>query len=410
MTRRDATVSKVAGMRRAGLAPVRSGRLSPPADYAWLLPGWEAPGGVYPATEREAMSLPPFGRGVELLAGTIAGLAWRAMRWDAEAGIWQRVPDQPRVLVDPYPLVTPWHYRWAAVEDLVLYGNHFALLAEPGDDGWLDDRTGRAAYVVPVPADEVYVVTDPSTNGLWLLTAGGVPLDPTGTLHVSAGARSGEILGRGVLRQYADSLGGNVAAERHSGAYFAGGALPPAVLQAAQVVTQEQADELKSKWRGMAATHEPVVLPQGYILTPLVSNAEQSQLVESRRWNAELVAMMLGVPSWKLGLPGPTMTYQNVDQADIVWIQDSVDRWAQPLAAAFSKWLMPNGTEVRWDYGARLRADSKTTAEVLSTLKAAGIITVDEARAVIGRPPLDDATDPGTTPADVPELTPTEVG
>src|SRR5204863_253569 len=190
-----------------------------------------------PASESEAMALPPFGRGLDLIAGTIAGLGWWAMSWDAKLGIWQRTADQPQVLLDPDPMTTPWHYRMAAGQDLVIYGNHVALYGE------MDWRTNRPGWLAPVPPEDVWLLSDAS--------------DP--------------------------------------------------------------------------------------------------------------VAMLLGIPSWKLGLQGPSMTYQNVDQADIVWIQDAVDRWGQPMTAAFSKWLMPRGTVVRWDYAARQRADQKTTAETLKT-------------------------------------------
>jgi HK97 family phage portal protein len=246
----------------------------------------------------------------------------------------------------------------------------------------------------------VWIITDPSRPYWWEWSIAGTTVDRWSLLHVSAGNRSGNVLGRGVLAQYAEWLGGAVAAEVHAGAYFAGGALPPAVLQSPTVLTQAQADELKAKWREMTSTREPVVLPTGYVLTPVVSNAEQAQLVESRTWNAEAVAMLLGVPSYKLGLPGPSMTYQNVEMADIEFVRDSVDRFGAPLVAAFSKWLMPNGTDVAWDYAGRMRADAKSTAEVLTTYTAAGILSIDEARAGLGRAPLPESAAPPTPDPD----------
>jgi HK97 family phage portal protein len=226
-------------------------------------------------------------------------------------------------------------------------------------------------------------------------------------LHIPFGNRSGFILGRGVLEQYSSWLGGALAAEDYAGQYFAGGTLPPAVLQSPNVLTPEQAADLKTSWREMTNTREPVVMPTGYTLTPVVSNAEQAQLVESRRWTAEMVAMMLGIPAWKLSLPGPTMTYQNVETADIDYVRDGVDRYSAPIAAAFSKNLMPAGTSVRFDWSSRQRADATTTANTLTAYVAAKILTPDEARTVLGRPPI--GAPPETTPPDVPEITPASV-
>jgi HK97 family phage portal protein len=366
--------------------------------------GWTSPTGeVYPATESEAMGLPPFGRSVVILASAIAGTPWHAQTWDASAGIWQRTADQPAVLTDPFPDQSPWAYRLAATEDGILYGNHFALLGD------MDFRTNRPGWIVPVAADQVWIGQDPANPWDYWWTIGGESFARDEVLHVPFGARSGEVLGRGVLAQYSAWLGGPVAAERHAGSYFAGGALPPAVLQAPLPITQTQADELKTKWHALTATREPMVLPAGYTLTPVVSNAEQAQLVESRTWDATMVSQIVGVPYWMLGLQGPSMTYLNVEGSDIAFVRDYADRWAQPLSAAFTKWLMPRGTSIAWDWTSRMRADSASTATVLKTLVDAKIVTTDEARAVIGRPPMQETTDPGTTPEGVPELTPESV-
>jgi HK97 family phage portal protein len=375
--------------------------LGPPEPWAWLT------GDVFdntpaPATERAALGYPPFGRGVALIASAIATTRWVAERFDPALGVHVALPDQPSVITDPYPDVTPWAYRWAAVEDGILYGNHFALYGD------MDYRTRRPGWILPLPADDVWVLQDPG-NGRWTWIVGGDEIDRGDMLHIPFGNRSGEILGRGVLYQYAEWLGGALAAEDYAGAYFAGGTLPPAVLQSPNLVTPEQAEELKTRWRDMTNTREPVVLPTGYVLTPVVSNAEQAQLVESRQWTAEMVGMMLGIPAWKFSLPGPTMTYQNVETADIDFIRDGVDRYSSPIAAAYTKYLMPAGTQVRFDWTSRQRTDATTTANTLTAYVAAGIITKDEARAVLGRPPLDESETEGTTPVDVPELTPASV-
>ena len=253
------------------------------ADWTFLL-GGEYPSTPLPATEATAMGWPPFGRGVALLANAVAGTDWYAARWDPAAGIYQRTASQPAVVTDPDPTVTPWNYRWAAAEDGILYGNHFAFLGY-GDDP--SDPWPR--FIVPVPADQVWLLTDPET-GLYWLTVAGTTYPPTDLLHVNYGSRSGEPFGRGVLRQYCEWMGGALAAEpAHRWYYFAGGAMPPAVLQSPTQLTQGQADDLKESWRKVANTREPIVMPMGYVLTPLVSNAEQNPsgavtAVEMRSW------------------------------------------------------------------------------------------------------------------------------
>src|SRR4051812_7336515 len=112
-------------MTRRKLAGYASGRARLSGRNEWaFLTGDAYPDGPYPATEAEAMGLPPFGRGVALLANAVAGTEWHAARWDPVTGVSVRLPDQPTVVTDPDPENTPWNYRWAAVEDLILFGNH----------------------------------------------------------------------------------------------------------------------------------------------------------------------------------------------------------------------------------------------------------------------------------------------
>jgi hypothetical protein len=377
--------------------------LRPSREWAWLT------GDAYPDTpfwagEHEAMGLPPFGRGVALICNAVADTEWFAAKWDPDTGIWQRRAEQPNSLTDTYPLTPEWNYKWAAIEDGILYGNHFGLYGDPDPS-----YSNRPGYIVPLAADSVWILSDPADISAWQWAIGGETFARDDLFHVAFGNRSDEILGRGILAQYSEWLGGATAAEVHAGNYFAGGALPPAVLQSPTMLTQEQGDELKTKWRDMTSTREPVILPSGYVLTPVVSNAETAQLVESRTFNAEQIAMMLGIPSYKLGLPGATMTYQNVETADIDFIRDTVTRYASPLAAAFTKYMLVRGDSVRWDWSGRMRNDQKSVADVLTSLTSAGILTDDEARAVLGRPPLAVTTTPGTTPGDVPELTPSDM-
>jgi HK97 family phage portal protein len=258
----------------------------------------------------------------------------------------------------------------------------------------------------PLPADDVWILTDPARPGWYQWAIGGVTFDADEIFHVPFGARSGELLGRGVLEQYGPWLGGANAAEDYSAQTFSAGALPPAVLTSDRVQNDADAEMLKQRWRELTSKREPVVLPTGTNLLPVVGNAQQQQLVEGRTWNAQMIADIVGVPGWKLGLDGPSMTYQNIETADIDFVRDCVDRWGQPLTAAITKWLLPAGTEAVWDYASRMRADQKTTADVLTTYVEKGIITIDEARAALDRPPLptplaaEPVTEAGPTAAD----------
>lgn len=381
--------------------------------WQWLVDGSAAAPVITPATPAVAEGIPAFGRGVELLASSVANTDWYAARFNVDAGIWQRLDDQPDVITDPDPSADEWQYRYAVVTDLVEYGNHVALYG--GDVDW---RTGRPGWLLPVPVDMVSLVEDP--GGGWWWSIAGAMFDPSDVLHISAGNRSGEVLGRGKVRQYADALGSVAAAERYSGKWFAGGGLPPAIMSVTPQPNQTQLDDFKAKWRTLSLTGEPIALPPSVTVTPLVQDADKAQLVESRKWNSQLCSMVLGIPPHMFGLEGPSMTYQNITEADIAWVRDTVDRWAQPIVHAFSKHLLPRGQVLKFDWGSRMRSSPGTAADYVTKLTGAGVVTIDEGRQELGFGPMPESEKPdppgqvagipeGTTPAGVPELVPTEV-
>lgn len=391
-------------LRDAGIPSSARMRSAMPTDrraWAWLTGETIDAPVPPPATRDEALGLPAFGRGVELLSATVAGVPLDAYRWDAERGVDMRLPDQPSILTDPDPMTTPWNYRYACTKDLIESGNHVSLLGD------VDFRTGRAGWLVPLPVDQVGLVTDSGSPGWYMFTIAGLMLDPSDVLHISAGNRSGEILGQGVIAQYAEQLGGQVAAEQWAGKYVAGGGVPPAIIRhpSIQPGDQAKADDLKARWRTLIRTGEAMVLPSGAEVTPLQSDAERQQLVQARTWNSQLSAMVLGIPPHMMGLPGgPSMPYQNVQSADVAFIRDVVTRWTDPISESFTKWLLPAGTEARPRWASRARTDMATQADVVTTLVGAGIWTVDEGRQALGNEPMADTAAAGTTPEGVPNL------
>lgn len=347
--------------------------------------GWSqgAGGTTVQVNESSLMGLPPFGRGVDLIASAIAGVDLQAWRYDPDQGIDVQLAPGPALLRDPDPLSTPWHWKYALVNDLIVYGNHFAFLGEPNAEGW-------PQWTVPIDATLVALARDRETGQLaWRV---GDQIVAWGSLfHCPAGNRSGKILGRGVLTQYRDSAAGIIATDRHARQYFESGGLPSAVIIGKDPdVSQTQAQQLKDRYRATigAGSREPMVLSSRWEFKEVVSDAEKQQLVEARKFDATLVAMILGLDPHYLGLPGSSQVYQNIEQADIAFVRDTVSRWANPFEAAVSKWLLPAGQSARFAWSDRMRTDRKTRAETIRAEVDAKILTPEEGRREVNRPAM----------------------
>jgi HK97 family phage portal protein len=362
--------------------------------------GYSATGSV-PATRGEAVGFPAFERCLDLIAGSLANLELQAGKVDPSTGVWQRLDDQPAYLVDPDWENDVWQWRYSTVRDLAEFGNHIELLGD------VDYRTGRPGSGLPLPPEHLAVMWH--SDGSWNYMYGTTPLARSDVLHIKRGGLSGEVLSTSPVQQFGVALRGALTAEEWSGRYLGSGGLPPAIIQVPGTVDQPAATKFKADWRTMVATGEALLLPSNVSVVPLVSDASKQQLVEARQWNAHMACTITGVPPYKLGLEGPSMTYQNVETADIGFRVDTLDRYGQPIAHAISKHLLPAGWKARWQWAQVERADVRTQIEVTATAVGAGLLSVDEGRQRLQYPPLESSMTVGTTPVGVPDLGAQEV-
>jgi HK97 family phage portal protein len=311
--------------------------------------------------------------------------------------------DPPAPIVanpSPGPNRTPADWVDEYCSDVLLYGNHVSLIGPPDSTGW-------PAMLIPLDVTLVSVGRDPATlQPVYALEGVEEPLDASRVFHVALNKRSGELKGRGVLGM-PGALGAALAADAYAGRYFSESGIPSGVITDARPnLTQEQADELKTKWvQATSGTRTPVVVPNSTTFTPLATDADKAQLVQARQWDAQTVAMALGVPAFLLGIETQRHTYTNAENEFGRFISTTVMRLLAPLEQQLSLQCLPRGNTAEFWTGALLRADTMTRAQAAVALYGAEIIDLGEARELAGFPreggPIEDAAAPSSssTPA-----------
>lgn len=258
------------------------------------------------------------------------------------------------------------------LRDMFLFGNYVAVLGPKNAYGWPD-------LFVPVPAGQWQILVDGSS---YRYLVNGVSHSPDEVFHVSMNALNGELVGRGVMTLYPGLVASNVAAERWAAAYFEGGAVPPgAVKHPNPELTQAQADALKAKMRAVAMAREWAVLPGGTELEVLSSDAEKAQLNETRKLNAQQLAMAIGIPGALLGLDSPSLTYRNITDVFQQFITTTVMHYLVPLEQQMTLQCLPRGTQARFFLGAVLRPDLPQRVDLAIKSLQGGLFTQSEARA-----------------------------
>lgn len=180
-----------------------------------------------------------------------------------------------------------------------------------------------------------------------------------------------------------------LAIQNMSASFFQNGAQPGGVLTAPAAIADETAARLKAHWdtnftgsnRGKVA-----VLGDGLHYEPMTAKAVDSQLIEQLKWTAEVICSTYHVPPYKIGV-GQMPTYSNIQSLNVEYYSQCLQALIEAIEACLDEGLgldgVVIGTEIDTDN--LLRMDSVTQMDVLE--KGKNLLTPDEARAALGKPP-----------------------
>lgn len=296
-------------------------------------------------TDATAMSLPVANRCVQIIADTIASLPLEVYR-DGEL-----LEPTPAIAQRLDPAYTLMESLSSIVVSLLLRGNAYGVVAER-------DYLGYPTALVIVDPMSVVVKQDRAT-GRVTYRIGGRTLDPEDVLHVRGLSLPGHVCGFGVLDMHRRTLGQSIAAEDYASELWTTGALPDVALTYPGDMTRDEADDVRRSWiaRHGGRKREPAVLAGGLGVQQLSWSNVDLEFLESRRWNAQQICQMFGVPPIFAHVPsGESKTYQNVQQDTRAFTQYTLRPWLSRIESALTD-MRPRGQTVVFNLDDLLRAD-----------------------------------------------------
>jgi HK97 family phage portal protein len=194
-----------------------------------------------------------------------------------------------------------------------------------------------------------------------------------------------------------DAIGLARACEIHGAAYFGNGARPGIVLRTPhETIDQLTRDEIRRAWMnehgGPRRAHRPAVLTGGLEPEIIDGNNQESQFLETRRFQAEEVCRILGVPPHMVGILDRA-TFSNIEQQGIGYYQQTVLGWAERIEAALTRDVlgeeMADEYELAFDVSRILRGDAAARMTYYHTGLTDGIFSVNEVRELEGMNSVD---------------------
>lgn len=199
------------------------------------------------------------------------------------------------------------------------------------------------------------------------------------------------------LRAAAGAINIALAADEYAGKYFENDATPPGYLSYPGKTAPGLVDRVKEHWIARTTgvnRHSMPVLTEGGEFKQLALNAEDSQLLESRRFAVEDIARIFGVPPHMVGAVDKSTSWgSGIEQQSIGFVQFTL----QPHLTAIEQeiaYKLFYGSNYYAEFSVQglMRGDFKTRNEgyrlALGGSSGPGYLTPNEVRKYENKPPI----------------------
>lgn len=284
---------------------------------------------------------------------------------------------------------------------LLLHGNAFLVHTYNG--------AGSVAGLFPVHPSAVSVTRDPATTAkryrVTLLDGSVADYTDADMLHIPALSTDG-LRGLGPLQVARNSLGVAVAADRAAARMFSSGAFFSGMVTPEEDITEEDAIAIKAsvdaKMSGWEHSGELVIVNRKLKFTPWTMSHEDSQFLQSRQFQVEEIARWFGVPPYELMQTEKQTSWgTGIEAQQRGLARQVIGPWAKRVEERVSR-LLPASRHLEFDFIALERPTPEAEIDLLIRQVDAGLLTVNEARAIRNLPPLPEPTPP-TAPQEVPD-------
>lgn len=273
------------------------------------------------------------------------------------------------------------------------YGNGYA---------WIDTRNPEKPQLWPMDPRSVRVYYDnacrldevPDVYYQYTTPKGVIVLGSEEVLHFKSHNTIDGLVGISVREQLANTIQGNIKAQKMVNELYDSGMTAKTVLQytgglndtnVQQLLKQIEDYQLGKKGKGAA-----VPIPAGFTLTPLNMKLADSQFLEVKQYSALQIASAFGVKPYQVG-DYTKSSYASAEAQQLSFLVDTLIFILKQYEEEIGYKLLSDkeeaaGYHAKFNTGVMLRADQKTQIETLSAAVSNFLLTPNEAREMLDRP------------------------
>ena len=365
--------------------------------------------------QQTALTVSAYWCGLNVIAGDI-GVLDRFLYQRLENGDRERAVKHPiyRIVHDePNPYMTPQTFWQTLIAHALSWGNGYAEIE------W--DRAGRPIALWPIPPNQIQpdirVSIDERGRRRSQLVytyyngQAGEPIPPEDIIHIPGLSFDG-IRGYSVVQVARDAIGLTMAAERFGAQFFGEGAWPGLALEHPGELKDGAYERLKDsiEARHQAASggrsHRLLILEEGMkVSKPITISPDDSQFLETRSFQIEEMARILGCPVHKLQHKVGERPGGNLEASQIDYLQGCLLRWTTRIEQELRRKLISRPDWQKYYiehlFEKLLKVDVQTRVAAEEAWVRMGAITPEYVAKIENFPPP-----PKPEPAPAPEPTP----
>lgn len=328
---------------------------------------------------------------VRILSETVASLPLVMYRRQDRGKT--RAPEHPlyRLLHDqPNDFMTALELRETLQAHLALWGNAYAQLDYNG--------AGQVTGIFPLRPDKMQrIETQGGQRVYHYQTPSGqvIPLNGARIWHLR-GLGSDGLFGYSPIQLMRNSVGLSMATEKYGAKFFGNGARPGGVLEHPGKLSDASANRLRSSWNemhmGLDNSHKVAILEEGLKWHEVGLPPEDSQFLETRRFQVQEIARIYRVPPHMLA-DLERATFSNIEHQGIEFVVHTIRPWLVRWEQSISSNLMTERDRQTFYpehlVDGLLRGDTASRYQAYATGRQNGWLSANDIRALENMNPVD---------------------
>lgn len=373
----------MAMMRRLLERRAFSGPWGPYSDGSIPPASWEGGNSTAGAvvTERTSLMQADVWSCASLIADAIAMLPMNGYR---DAGDYRKpLSPQPRILVEPSPEMDAVDWRNRMALSAVLRGRALATI-----DAF--DGLGTPTSATPIHPDDYYFSRG-EDGATVVRMRNGVTLRRSDVIYVKGLTLPGHHHGMGPVEYHRRAIGLGIATEEFGANWFRDGAAPSSVLESDEVIDDVDARKHQARWiASHGGRRRPAVLSAGLKWRAITLTPNESQFLETMKFNTERIARLFRVPPHMIGAVDKSTSWgTGIEEQGIGFVVFTLGIWLARFEAELSRRL-PRPQYVKSNVSALLRGNTRDRYLSYAIGRQWGWLSVNDIRRLEDLAPVDD--------------------